>query len=79
MVTTSTSTTVPIDISSRRHHHHHHHHQSKSANSSPTSSYCHSPLASSPSMELNSPSYMDLVSKYCFYGSSPTRSPMSTY
>ncbi|KAG1462582.1 hypothetical protein G6F56_005488 [Rhizopus delemar] len=44
---------------------------------SPTGSHCHSP--SSPSMELNSPSYMDLVSKYCFYSSSPTRSPMSTY
>ncbi|KAI9282612.1 putative phosphatase regulatory subunit-domain-containing protein [Sporodiniella umbellata] len=38
---------------------------------------CHSP--SSPKMELDSASYMDLVSKYCFYSSSPTRSPMSTY
>ncbi|KAI8876876.1 carbohydrate-binding module family 21 protein [Backusella circina FSU 941] len=45
--------------------------------SSPTS--CHSPLASSPNskMDLNSQSYMDLVNKYCFYSTSPSRSPMS--
>ncbi|KAI8875159.1 carbohydrate-binding module family 21 protein [Backusella circina FSU 941] len=44
--------------------------------SSPT---CHSPLSSSPSslVELNSQSYRDLVNKYCFYSTSPTRSPMS--
>lgn len=73
----SSTPAIPIDTPSKRQLLHHH--QSKSANSSPTSSHCHSPLASSPSMELNSPSYMDLVSKYCFYSSSPTRSPMSTY
>ncbi|KAI8374209.1 putative phosphatase regulatory subunit-domain-containing protein [Radiomyces spectabilis] len=35
-------------------------------------------LASSPTglVDLNSPSYMDLVNKYCFYGTSPTRSLM---
>ncbi|KAI9025800.1 putative phosphatase regulatory subunit-domain-containing protein [Phycomyces nitens] len=27
-------------------------------------------------VDLNSSSYMDLVNKYCFYGTSPTRSPM---
>jgi hypothetical protein len=45
--------------------------------SSPTS--CHSPLASSPNsmVDLNSQSYMDLVNKYCFYSTSPSRSPMS--
>lgn len=43
--------------------------------SSPIS--CNSPLASSPSfMDLNSQSYMDLVNKYCFYSTSPSRSPI---
>jgi hypothetical protein len=48
------------------------------SSSSPTGLSCHSPLASSPSfMDLNSQSYMDLVNKYCFYSTSPSRSPMS--
>jgi len=67
---------IPISPSSRR----------PRSSSSPTASYhspsptasCHSPLASSPSfMDLNSQSYMDLVNKYCFYSTSPSRSPMS--
>lgn len=46
--------------------------------SSPTGLSCHSPLASSPTfMDLNSQSYMELVNKYCFYSTSPSRSPMS--
>ncbi|KAI8355668.1 putative phosphatase regulatory subunit-domain-containing protein [Blakeslea trispora] len=50
----------------------------KSPSSSPTGISCHSPLASSPSfMDLNSQSYMELVNKYCFYSTSPNRSPMS--
>ncbi|KAI7898650.1 putative phosphatase regulatory subunit-domain-containing protein [Cokeromyces recurvatus] len=47
---------------------------------------CHSPLttttttttSTSPSLaDLNSQSYMELVNKYCFYSTSPSRSPMS--
>lgn len=46
--------------------------------SSPTGLSCHSPLASSPTfMDLNSQSYLELVNKYCFYSTSPSRSPMS--
>ncbi|KAI9334321.1 putative phosphatase regulatory subunit-domain-containing protein [Pilaira anomala] len=51
---------------------------STSSSSSPTGLSCHSPLASSPTfMDLNSQSYLDLVNKYCFYSTSPSRSPMS--
>lgn len=47
------------------------------SSSSSTNLSCHSPLESSPSfMDLNSQSYMDLVNKYCFYSTSPSRSPM---
>ncbi|OBZ86116.1 Protein phosphatase 1 regulatory subunit 3B [Choanephora cucurbitarum] len=50
----------------------------KSPSSSPTGISCYSPLATSPSlMDLNSQSYMELVNKYCFYSTSPSRSPMS--
>ncbi|KAI8639470.1 putative phosphatase regulatory subunit-domain-containing protein [Parasitella parasitica] len=50
----------------------------RAVSSSPTGLSCHSPLASSPSfMDLNSQSYMELVNKYCFYSTSPSRSPMS--
>ncbi|GAA5816725.1 hypothetical protein MFLAVUS_010257 [Mucor flavus] len=50
----------------------------RKSSSSPTGLSCHSPLASSPTfMDLNSQSYMDLVNKYCFYSTSPSRSPMS--
>ncbi|EPB85781.1 hypothetical protein HMPREF1544_07450 [Mucor circinelloides 1006PhL] len=50
----------------------------RTVSSSPTGLSCHSPLASSPSfMDLNSQSYMELVNKYCFYSTSPSRSPMS--
>ncbi|KAF1800818.1 carbohydrate-binding module family 21 protein [Mucor lusitanicus] len=50
----------------------------RSVSTSPTGLSCHSPLASSPSfMDLNSQSYMELVNKYCFYSTSPSRSPMS--
>ncbi|CEP11296.1 hypothetical protein [Parasitella parasitica] len=50
----------------------------RTVSSSPTGLSCHSPLASSPSfMDLNSQSYIELVNKYCFYSTSPSRSPMS--
>ncbi|CAO3638128.1 unnamed protein product [Mucor hiemalis] len=48
------------------------------SSSSPTGLSCHSPLTSSPTfMDLNSQSYLELVNKYCFYSTSPSRSPMS--
>lgn len=49
------------------------------SSSSPTGLSCHSPLtSSSPTfMDLNSQSYLELVNKYCFYSTSPSRSPMS--
>lgn len=54
------------------------HHKQAASSSSPTGLSCHSPVASSPTfMDLNSQSYLDLVNKYCFYSTSPSRSPMS--
>ncbi|KAI9469665.1 MAG: putative phosphatase regulatory subunit-domain-containing protein [Benjaminiella poitrasii] len=71
-LTSTTSFTAPIPIlspsplTSRR------------QTSSSTSPICHSPISGSPSLvDLNSQSYTELVNKYCFYSTSPSRSPMS--
>ncbi|CEI94452.1 hypothetical protein RMCBS344292_08663 [Rhizopus microsporus] len=84
-ITIKPTPSIPIDVSSSsspssRHHQHNNHSNYSLQSNSNSPLYCHSPLASSPSfMDLNSQSYLDLVNKYCFYSSSPTRSPMSTY
>lgn len=64
--TTQTTTTIAMPIPIKR-----------TSSSSPTGLSCHSPIASSPIMDLNSSSYLELVNKYCFYSTSPSRSPMS--
>ncbi|KAL0091806.1 carbohydrate-binding module family 21 protein [Phycomyces blakesleeanus] len=53
------------------------------ASSPPNAAFYHgfpivsfNPSSPTSCVDLNSSSYMDLVNKYCFYGTSPTRSPM---
>jgi hypothetical protein len=64
----SSAPTIAMPIPIRR---------TKSTSSSPTGLSCHSPtIASSPNSFMDQ-SYLDLVNKYCFYSTSPSRSPMS--